>query len=75
MMPLSKARNRERMRTTRLHKRLSSLTESKPVQPEYIERPAIIMLKVEDVPSVITTSTADEVWIDADGNQIYDDEE
>lgn len=33
-MPLSKARNRERMRKTRLHKRLSSLTESKPVQPK-----------------------------------------
>ena len=32
-MPLSKAKNRERMRECRLHKRLLSLTESKPVQP------------------------------------------
>ena len=33
-MPLSKARNRERMRKSRLHKQLSSLMESKPVQPK-----------------------------------------
>lgn len=33
-MPLSKAKNRERMRESRLHKRLLSLTESKPVQPK-----------------------------------------
>lgn len=36
-MPLSKARNRERMRKTRLHKRLLPLTEWKPVQPDYIK--------------------------------------
>ena len=33
-MPLSKQRNRERMRKIRLHKRLSPLVESKPVQPK-----------------------------------------
>lgn len=33
-MPLSKARNRERMRKTRLHKRLLPLMERKSVQPK-----------------------------------------
>ena len=33
-MPLSKARNRERMRESRLHKRLLPSAESKPVQPK-----------------------------------------
>lgn len=33
-MPLSRARNRERMRQSRLHKRLSALGKIKPVQPK-----------------------------------------
>ncbi len=33
-MPLSKARNRERMRRNRLHKRLCPPYQSKPVQPK-----------------------------------------
>ncbi len=33
-MPLSKVKNRARMRKTRLHKQLSPLTKSKSVQPK-----------------------------------------
>lgn len=38
-MPLSKKRNKDRMQLIRLHKRLSPLMESKPVQPESKDKP------------------------------------
>ena len=39
-MPLSKQKNRERMRKSRLHKQLSPLAESKPVQPKRVLGPS-----------------------------------
>lgn len=54
-MPLSKVRNRDRMRKSRLHKQLNPSQESKPVQP--------VMPSWEE--------REDREWvIDADGNPI-----
>ncbi len=59
-MPLSRGRNRDRMRQFRLHKRLSSLTESKPVQP----KPTI----QDYYPTGQYTDSDARVELDADGN-------
>ena len=73
-MPLSKKRNRERMRQSRLHKAILPPQRTKPVQPKYIVRPSLVMPQPEtDVESVTTTNVSSRVWIDADGNPIYDD--
>ncbi len=65
-MPLSKAKNRARMRQFRLHKRLLPSVESNPVQPNI---------------RLIPSPRFDEVYIvgsnlmngyDADGNPIYE---
>ncbi|MBA7574730.1 hypothetical protein ES708_16545 [subsurface metagenome] len=59
-MPLSKARNRDRMRKTRLHKRLLPPQTSKPVQP---------------IPKYLFIGPQPTVQprIDADGNPIYEE--
>ncbi len=57
-MPLSKARNRDRMREYRLHKRLLSVTGANGVQP----KPLIIIDKPIGVE-----------YIDGDGYPVYDD--
>lgn len=64
-MPLGKARNRDRMRKSRLHKQLSSLTEPKPVQPKQPFELSDIMVG----PSAEAESGYE---IDADGNPIPD---
>ena len=56
-MPLSKARNRDRMREIRLHSKITTA----PVQPEeLIDTP-----ELDDMPSNIE-------YIDADGNPVYE---
>ena len=57
-MALSKARNRDRMRKIRLHKRLLSMSQSKPVQPKPLDR-------VDKPPDI--------EYIDADGYPVYPD--
>ena len=57
IMPLSKQRNRDRMREIRLHKAKSPPYQIKAVQPKHID-------KVDDSPSV--------EYIDADGNPVYE---
>ena len=57
-MPLSKVRNRERMREFRLHKATSTPQGIKRVQPK---------------PSDISVEHTDIDYIDADGNPVYDD--
>ncbi len=63
-MPLSKARNRDRMRQSRLHKQISPLTGSEPVQPEAVSFGAIADSTARDIIPVIQ--------VDADGNPIYE---
>ena len=60
-MPLSKKRNKDRMRESRLHKQLSPPAGANPVQP-----------KTPDGASPVT-STAPATWVDADGNPVYND--
>lgn len=62
-MPLSKAKNRERMRKARLHKRLLPLTEPKPVQPKSIRTIKGVIVSREK-------ATFPTVELDADGNVI-----
>lgn len=56
-MPLSKAKNRDRMRQSRLHKHISPLYQSKPVQPK---------------PSIAVDKPLDIDYVDADGNVVYE---
>ena len=65
-MPLSKVKNRDRMRQIRLHKRHLSPCQSKPVQPK---------------PSIDEEFTTSKDWliiatpfpeVDADGNPVYE---
>ena len=58
-MPLSKKRNKDRMRQFRLHKRLSPLSQSKDVQPKHIIEEQHDQLKI--------------IEYDADGYPIYED--
>lgn len=60
-MPQSKAKNRDRMRKTRLHKRLLPLLESKLVQPKPYE--------VTDNTPLVTGI----IEYDADGSPIYEE--
>lgn len=61
-MPLSKDKNRERMKRIRLHKRLSDLiVQPKPIVEHYTGKVT--------VPSQASNC----VGLDADGNPIYDD--
>ena len=65
-MPLSKTRNRERMRKSRLHGRLLPLTESKPVLPNITKA----------LESMVMPNYKDRFHrggIDADGNPIYEE--
>lgn len=62
-MPLSKARNRARMRKARLHKQLLSLAESKPVQPKTV---------TYDSGWFTIDKNNKVVSVDADGNPIPD---
>lgn len=71
-MPLSKKRNSARMRQARLHGKENTGIR-KTVQPKYVVRPAMIMLKADDVASTTTTNASSQVWVDADGNPIYED--
>ena len=64
-MPLSKARDGERRRQSRL--------ESNNVQLRYIVRPEIVMPEPDYVSSVTITNATDIEYIDADGNPIYED--
>lgn len=62
-MPLSKKRNKERMRLSRIRKRLATPQESKAVQP-----------KVENaMPDFVMRRRESFTAIDADGNPIYED--
>ena len=69
-MPLSKARNRERMRKARLHKRLLPLLESKPVQPKWVAKYEGMMggSAINQYPYGYPGM----VGVDADGNPIYE---
>lgn len=66
-MPLSKARNRERMRLIRLHKATSPPYQSNSVQPKTYDE-ALQIGRERMVSGHIPS-----VQIDADGNPIYDD--
>jgi len=71
-----KAYQREYMRNYRLKKQVVRPLEINPVQPEYIERPAMIMPKPIYMKSKTTTNATDYVVIpeiDADGNAIYEE--
>ena len=57
-MPLSKERNRERMKEFRLHKQLSPLSRVNPVQPK--------------VPDMVD-KPPDIDYVDADGYPVYGD--
>lgn len=61
-MPLSKARNRERMRINRLHKAISTPQESKAVQPKTLMVDLSMLYKID----------TGELELDADGNIIPD---
>ena len=56
-MPLSKAKNRERMKEIRLHKRSSSPQDIKPVQPKI----------------AFIGACKPRQWLDADGNPVYEE--
>lgn len=70
-MPLSKARNRERMRQSRLHKQHLSPQESEYVQPKGVWRngsaSASKSLSQGSIPCAPAIPE-----IDADGNRIYE---
>lgn len=68
-MPLSKKRNRERMRKSRLHKHLCPPQEIRPVQPdnENVEM-ARRMLSIQ----MRAYAAANKPDIDADGQPIYE---
>ena len=67
-MPLSKKRNRDRMRQSRLHKQLSSPVQSNDVQPKPIfHRDAIVFGGYGDKQELPPGS-----YIDADGNVVYE---
>lgn len=71
-MPLSKKKNRERMREIRLHKQHLSPQESKPVQPKPLYTPLIDAIS----PSVRREGygkASSTVEVDADGNIIPED--
>jgi len=59
-MPLSKARDRERKRLIRLHRRLRVPLDIGAVQPKTIE-------EANEIADKILT------WLVADGNPVYDD--
>ena len=65
-MPLSKKKNRDRMRIFRLHKLLSSLMESNPVQPNYTITPSI---QIDDINDLFKDGSE----LDDDGNPIYEE--
>jgi len=65
-MPLSKARNRERMRKSRLHKHISSPYQSNPVQP-------IIDAVSPSIQREGYGKASSTVQIDADGNPIWEE--
>ena len=67
-MPLSKKRNRDRMKEIRLHKRLLPSQTSRPVQPKLVVRRSYVSL--HDTPTF--TSYGIEA-IDADGNPIWEE--
>lgn len=75
MMPLSKARNKHRMRLNRLHALLSPPQDSKPVQPK-----AANVLTMGKLDPAVKTVRGQGIAqgpcipeLDADGNRIYEE--
>ena len=70
-MPLSKVKNRERMRQIRLHKRHLSPYQSKPVQPRPIEadRYEANDRALQGLPRGVKEI----LYLDADGNPVYNE--
>ena len=69
-MPLSKKRNRERMRIIRLHKRISTPYQANPVQPKPIIDAISPSVQREGYGKASSTVIPE---LDADGNLIPDE--
>lgn len=76
-MPLSKAKNRERMRQIRLHERLSSPCQSKPVQPN-LPFSGVAIRAIDEMYGNTSSERSDSystgiIGWDADGNPVHID--